>query len=204
MTITDNRRRQPARSAAPRRRKEDARLITGRTIWTENVMLPGMLHLAILRSPMAHARITSIDVSPALAMPGVVAAFTGRDVADARARCRARGRSPRTWCTPTTRRWPSTRCATWARRSPSSPPAPGPPPLDALAAIEVDYEPLPVVLDMEAALADGADLVHADKGTNKSYTWVFDSAEAGTGGAVGAAFAERRGRHQAGATSSSG
>src|SRR2546423_13904206 len=42
---------------------------------------------------------------------------------------------------------------------------------------------------MEAALADGAALVHADKGTNRSYTWVFDSAEAGSGGAVADAFA---------------
>jgi len=44
---------------------------------------------------------------------------------------------------------------------------------DALAAIDVDYADLPVVLDMEAALAEGADLVHADKGTNKAYTWIF-------------------------------
>ena len=46
-----------------RRRKEDARLITGRTRWTDNLTLPGMLHLAVLRSPVAHARITSIDTS---------------------------------------------------------------------------------------------------------------------------------------------
>lgn len=48
-----------------RRRKEDARLITGRTRWTDNLTLPGMLHLAVLRSPVAHARITSIDTSAA-------------------------------------------------------------------------------------------------------------------------------------------
>src|SRR5690606_18217378 len=53
--------------------------------------------------------------------------------------------------------------------------------VDALEAIEVEYEPLPAVLDMEAALADGADLVHASHGTNKSYQWIFDSAEADTG-----------------------
>jgi carbon-monoxide dehydrogenase large subunit len=62
--------------------------------------------------------------------------------------------------------------------------------LDALDAIEIDYEELPVVVDIEGALADGAPLVHADKGTNKAYTWVFDSAEAGTGGAVDAAAAD--------------
>ena len=46
-----------------RRRKEDQRLITGRTRWTDNIILPGMLHLAMVRSPFAHATITSIDVS---------------------------------------------------------------------------------------------------------------------------------------------
>src|SRR5688500_14074217 len=84
MTITEEPRTGPTGEVgAPRRRKEDARLITGRTMWTENIVLPGMLHLAILRSPFAHARITSVDTAPALAEPGVVAAFSGRDVADA-------------------------------------------------------------------------------------------------------------------------
>ena len=175
---------------AARRRKEDARLITGRTTWTENVTLPGMLHLAILRSPVAHARITRLDTAPALREPGVVAAFSGRDVAG------AQGSLPCAW--------------------PVTPElvAPGHPPiavdevrhvgeavavvvardrasaLDALTAIDVDYDPLPVVLDMESALAEGAPLVHADKGTNRAYTWVFDSAEAGTGGSADAALAD--------------
>lgn len=48
-----------------RRRKEDERLITGRTRWTDNIALPGMLHLAVLRSPFAHAKIVSIDTSAA-------------------------------------------------------------------------------------------------------------------------------------------
>ena len=48
-----------------RRRKEDARLITGRTRWTDNIVLPGMLHLAMVRSPFAHARITGIDTAAA-------------------------------------------------------------------------------------------------------------------------------------------
>ena len=62
--------------------------------------------------------------------------------------------------------------------------------VDALDAIEVEYESLPVVLDLEAALADDSPLVHADAGTNKCYTWVFDSAAAGTGGDVAQAEAE--------------
>ncbi len=164
-----------------RQRKEDARLITGRTMWTENVVLPGLLHLAILRSPMAHARITHLDVAPALERPNVVAAFSGRDVAD------SQGALPCAW--PVTaemvhpdhyplavdevRHTGEAVAAVVARDRVSA--------LDALEAIDIRYEPLPVVLDMEAALADGADLVHSDKGTNKSFNWVYDSAEAGSG-----------------------
>ena len=63
--------------------------------------------------------------------------------------------------------------------------------VDALDAIEVDYEPLPVVLDMEAALQPTARRwCTQSAGTNKCYTWIFDSAEAGSGGDVAAAEAE--------------
>ncbi len=65
-----------------RLRKEDARLITGQTNWTDNIRLPGMLHMAFVRSPFAHARITRVDVSGALDQPGVIAAFSGADFAD--------------------------------------------------------------------------------------------------------------------------
>ncbi|GAB3419394.1 xanthine dehydrogenase family protein molybdopterin-binding subunit [Flindersiella endophytica] len=171
-----------------RRRKEDARLITGRTVWTENIALPGMLHLAILRSPMAHARITSIDVGPALEVPGVVAAFSGRDVAG------SQGSLPCAW--PVTEdivhpdhppvavdevRFAGEAVAVVIARSRSEA-------QDAMEVIEVEYEELPVVLDMEVAIAEqpgeSAALVHSDKGTNKSYTWVYDSAQTGTGGDV--------------------
>src|SRR5262245_65066267 len=81
MTVTDDR---PATTevGSARRRKEDARLITGRTAWTDNLVLPGMLHMAILRSPLAHARIVSADATEARSMPGVVDVFTGADIAD--------------------------------------------------------------------------------------------------------------------------
>jgi aerobic carbon-monoxide dehydrogenase large subunit len=187
MTVTSQR---PAGEVgAARRRKEDARLITGHTVWTENVTLPGMLHVAILRSPFAHARITRLETGPALREPGVVAAFCGRDVAD------VQGALPCAW--PVTEdmvhpdhpplavdevRHVGEAVAVVVARSRAAA-------VDALAAIDVEFDPLPVVLDMEAALAPGAALVHQDKGTNKAYTWVFDSAEAGTGGAVGEALA---------------
>src|SRR2546427_10046285 len=64
-----------------RPRKEDARLVTGQTSWTDNMVLPGMLHMCFVRSPFAHARITSVDVSAARSMPGVIAAFSGADFA---------------------------------------------------------------------------------------------------------------------------
>src|SRR4051794_5663038 len=65
-----------------RRRKEDQRLITGRTKWTDNIQLAGMLHLAMVRSPLAHATISSIDTEAAKGAPGVIAVFAGPDIAD--------------------------------------------------------------------------------------------------------------------------
>jgi carbon-monoxide dehydrogenase large subunit len=62
-------------------RKEDPRLIRGQGNFVDDVQLPGMLHMAILRSPVAHAKITSIDTSAAAALPGVVAVVTGADLA---------------------------------------------------------------------------------------------------------------------------
>ncbi|HEX2418368.1 MAG TPA: xanthine dehydrogenase family protein molybdopterin-binding subunit [Micromonosporaceae bacterium] len=182
MTVTEE--RPSGEVGRARRRKEDARLITGRTMWTDNITLPGLLHLAILRSPMAHARITSIDVSPAREVPGVIAAFSGQDLADEMASL------PCAWpvtedmvhpdhlplATDEVRHTGEAVAVVVARDRASA--------VDALEAIDVDYEDLPVVLDMEAALAEDAPLVHSDKGTNKSFTWIFDSAEAGTGGNV--------------------
>src|SRR5690348_12580554 len=65
-----------------RRRKEDQRLITGRTRWTDNITLPGMLHLAMVRSPFAHAKIVSIDTAAAKSATNVVGVFTGADLGE--------------------------------------------------------------------------------------------------------------------------
>ena len=65
-----------------RRRKEDQRLITGRTRWTDNITLPGTLHMAMVRSPFAHAKITNIETSEAEQAPNVVAVFTGAELAE--------------------------------------------------------------------------------------------------------------------------
>ncbi|RKT83782.1 carbon-monoxide dehydrogenase large subunit [Saccharopolyspora antimicrobica] len=167
-----------------RKRKEDARLITGRTRWTDNLNPAGTLHLAVLRSPVAHARIRSIDTAPARRMSGVVAVFTGRDLAD------EQGSLPCAW--PITEdmnapvappiavdevRFAGEAVAVVAARSAAEA-------RDALDVIDVDYDDLPVVLDMESALRADSPLVHEDLGTNRNATWTFDSAEAGTGGSV--------------------
>ena len=64
------------------RRKEDDRLLTGATNWTDNIQLPGALHMVFVRSPHAHARITRVDLSAARLMPGVVAAFDAAELGE--------------------------------------------------------------------------------------------------------------------------
>jgi aerobic carbon-monoxide dehydrogenase large subunit len=154
-----------------RLRKEDARLLTGQTNWTDNIVLPGMLHMCFVRSPFAHARITSVDVSAARDMPGVIAAFSGADFADEQASLPCG--------------WPVTEDIVM----------PPHPPMatdevryvgeavavviardryeaaDAIAAVDVNYEPLPPVLDMRAALEEGSPKVH--EAGNKCYVWPF-------------------------------
>src|SRR3954454_23589669 len=77
MTTTAERSTEVGRA---RVRKEDARLITGRTRWTDNISLTGMVHICMVRSPMAHARITGINIDLARQMPGVIAVYTGADL----------------------------------------------------------------------------------------------------------------------------
>ncbi len=185
--VTDTAPRSELEIGKSRLRKEDQHLVTGRTTWTDNLSLPGMVHLAILRSPMAHATITSIDTSEAQARPGVIAVFTGQDFAD------TQGDLPCAWpVTPdmvnpgapslavTQVNHVGEAVAVIAARDKASA-------QDALEAIDIEYEPLPAVLDMEAAVADGAPLVHPNTTSNRSYTWTFESGAAGTGTAIEAA-----------------
>ncbi len=152
------------------KRNEDPRLLTGEALFVDDVNLPGMLHVAFLRSPFAHARLTAIDASPARQRAGVVAVYAAVDLGD------------------------------YWRTGPllvSPPPIPGirfnertQPILarekvrhlgepiaavvadsrylaeDALADIRVDYEPLPAVVELEAALTPGSQTVHADLDSN--------------------------------------
>ncbi|MFX0539703.1 xanthine dehydrogenase family protein molybdopterin-binding subunit [Ornithinimicrobium sp. Y1847] len=174
-----------------RRRKEDQRLITGRTRWTDNVQLPGMLHIAMVRSPYAHASITGIDTSAAKDSPGVIAVLTGADVQD------SQGSLPCAWPITEDQKAPPhpamavdrvafsgeivamviARSAAAAR--------------DAAELVDVDYDELPAALELKAAAADEV-LAHPDLGTNQSATWIFDSAEAGTGESADAAIEQAR------------
>ena len=193
MTVTE----EPTATEAPtpevgkaRLRKEDARLITGKTTWTDNMTLPGMLHIAVLRSPVAHARITGIDVSAAQQAPNVLAVFTGRDFAE------EQGSIPCAWpVTPdmVNPGHPSIAVdsvnhvgeavALVVARSKTAA-------ADALELIDIDYDLLPPVLDMEAAVSEGADLVHDHLESNTSFHFVFDGGEAGTGSDTEQAFAD--------------
>ena len=155
----------------PIKRKEDAKLLHGRTNWTDNIQLPGTLHMAILRSPFAHANITKLDVSGALQQPNVVAAYGADELGD------LNGSVPCVW--PVTDDivmpdFPSLAkgkvrqvgdcvavvLATDAKHA-----------ADALEAIDVEYEPLDAIVDMEAALAPDSPILHEDAGTNQCYVY---------------------------------
>jgi len=159
-------------------RKEDARLLRGDTRWVDNMTLPGMLWVAVVRSPYAHARINKVDVSKAAEADGVVAAFSGAELAEE-------------WAGSLPCAWPVTEdCAIPLHRPLAADKArfagDGVAVVvaesralakDAAELVEVDYEPLPVVTDVEEALADGAPLVHDDVGTNRAYTWTLKNGD---------------------------
>jgi len=159
-------------------RLEDAKLLTGRARFVDDVSLPGMLHVAFLRSDEAHARLNGIDVSAARARTGVVAVYTADDLGDywqpgpllvppppipglvfntatqgplARDKVRCAGE-------------PLAMVVAESRYVAE----------DALEDIVVDLEPLPAVTDLEQALMDGAPLVHDQFGTNLA-AWVHQT-----------------------------
>jgi len=159
-------------------RKEDRALLTGRGSYVDNLSVPGMLWLAVVRSPHAHARIKKVDVKAARAAEGVVAAYSGEDLAGDFA-----GPLPCAW--PVTEdikmpaHWPLARdkarytgdgVAVVVAESRAAA-------KDAAELVSVEYEPLPAVTDVEAAAADGAPVLHDDFGTNVSYVWKLDAGE---------------------------
>ena len=166
------------------RRKEDPKMITGRGQYVDDIALPGMLHMAIVRSPEAHARIVSIDTEGAAQASGVHGVFTADDV-------QLESGLPMAWVPP----------GVEVKSPETLPLASGTVKYvgqavaivlgadkygvrDAAEQVVVDYEPLPVVVDPEKALESGSPLVHEDLGTNQTHEWTIG------GGDMDAAWAE--------------
>ncbi len=156
----------------PIKRAEDPRLLTGRGRFVDDIDLPGQLHVAFLRSPHAHARARSIDASAARAMDGVVAVWTYADIGPCQRRMPLLIPHPDLT-------HPYTRFAL-ARDEVNHV---GEPVVmviaesrylaeDALEAIVVDWEELPPVVDIEAAVRPDAPLVHEELGTNVAAHYV--------------------------------
>jgi len=185
MTVTEDAR--PSVLGQRLLRREDPALLTGEAKFTNDLNIPGALHLAVLRSPYAHARITAVDVLRAAAMPGVVAAYSGADLTSL-------------WGGPMPCAWP----VTADMKNPAHYPLAvskvayvgdgvacvlansDAAARDAIEAIDVSYEPLEAVTDLNDALSDRV-VIHDDLGTNKSYTW--DLKVEGHDGQVDEAFA---------------
>jgi carbon-monoxide dehydrogenase large subunit len=195
MTATQERPAADLEIGRDRRRKEDQRLITGRTRWTDNIQINGMLHMAMVRSPFPHANITSIETAAAKEMTNVVAVLTGKDFGEELGVCINAWPITPDQKTPTHSPMPADRVAfageivavVVARTAAEA--------RDAAELVEVDYEELPAALELKAAAAadeNGGAIAHPDLGTNKSALWVFDSGEAGTGGDVEEAIAKAR------------
>ncbi|MFQ5907523.1 MAG: xanthine dehydrogenase family protein molybdopterin-binding subunit [Thermoplasmata archaeon] len=166
-------------------RKEDARFVTGTGSYVADLALPGMLHAVFLRSPYAHAKIKKVDVAAAQKLPGVVEVFTGEDLKD------DIGSTPTAWVIPDSdlKTPPYQALATERVRYQgeavavvvAEDPAIG---ADAIELIDVDYEPLPVVVNQEEALKEGAPQLHEEAPGNQAFKWVLP------GGDVDAAFEE--------------
>ena len=153
------------------RRREDPRLITGAGEFVDDLRVAGCLHAAFLRSPHAHARIRAIDGAAARRAPGVVGVYTAADLGS------AGGPVPVYATHPALPRPCGVRPLAADRVRFVGEPvvmviADDPyRARDALELIAVDYDPLPAITDVEAALAPGAPLLHEELGTNVAAEW---------------------------------
>ena len=160
------------------RRKEDRKLVTGNGQFLDNINLPGQLWLSVVRSPYAHAGIGKVDLAAARKLEGVVAAFSGAELAADWA-----GSLPCAWPVTEEIRMPShfplafdkarhvgdgVAVVVAETRAIAK---------DAAELVQVEYEPLPAVADVAKALDPGAPLVHDDFGTNECYVWKLEAGE---------------------------
>src|SRR5216684_3347139 len=139
------------------KRKEDGRFLRGKGNYVDDFVLPGMLHMSILRSPHAHARIKSIDTSAAGAKPGVIAVVTGELMAQHKLAWMPTlsGDTQAVLATDKVRFQGQEVAAVIAETKYQAE--------DALASIEVDYEVLPAIISPDKAKAPGASLIRDDK-----------------------------------------
>ena len=152
------------------KRREDPALISGKGRYADDIKIMGMLHMAFVRSPHAHARIKSIDVSAATAMSGVTAVFTGADIQD------QLGSLPVGWVLDDmkapphpplafeTVRYTGDAVAVVLAEDPHTA-------VDAMEAVTVDYEILDAVVDAEKATKSGAPQLHKEAPDNVSFVW---------------------------------
>lgn len=152
------------------KRREDERLITGKGTYVDDVRMVGMLHLALARSPHAHARITNVDASAALDVDGVVGVYTGADLQE------QLGSLICGWVVPDTKEVPHPPIAVdkvntvgdvVAAVVADDPRTAA----DAAELVVVDYDVLDAVVDMEAGVQDGAPQIHDDAPNNIAFEW---------------------------------
>ena len=151
-------------------RTGDRRLLTGTGRYVDDVRIPGTAHAAFVRSPHAHARVVGIDATAALALPGVLAVYSGADVAEmmtpqVAAAEMLPGRSIQRWPLATDRvRFVGDPVAVVVAED-------GYVARDAAELVAVEYEPLPAVATAEAALVADAPILHEGWESNAAFRW---------------------------------
>jgi carbon-monoxide dehydrogenase large subunit len=151
------------------RRKEDPRFIRGKGTYVDDLQFPGMLYLDIVRSPFAHAKIQKIDTSKALAIPGVLAVITGQDLAKYNLHWMP------TLMADTQMVLPIEKVMYQAQEVAAVLATDRYIAADGVEAVEVEYEPLPVVVDAKKALEPGAPVLRTDKpGKTDNQIWHWE------------------------------
>ncbi len=164
------------------KRKEDARFIRGKGTYVDDIQLPGMVYMDIVRSPFAHAKIKKIDTSKATAVPGVAAVITGETLAGYKLHWMPTLMSDTQMVLPVEKvmhQGQEVAAVVAADRYSAA---------DGVEAVEVEYDPLPVVIDPFKALEPGAPVLRTDKeGKKDNHIWHW---EAGDKAATEKAFKE--------------
>jgi len=150
------------------KRKEDARFVRGQGNYVDDLKLPGMLYLDIVRSPYAHALIRYINIEKAMKVPGVLAVIRGKDLEAANLAWMPTLMSDRQMVLPVEKvMYQAQEVAAVVATSRYAA-------ADGVAAVEVEYEPLPVVVDPMKALAPDAPILRPDKNEKSNKIWHWE------------------------------